>query len=221
VTAPTRGDFPSPPIEEELISMRTHVARLAVIGTAVLTAVVLAATTALAATTFTVKPGGAYLGKAGKTTLTDNQTGSQLTCKSSTAKGKLKSGSGLSGAGIGTVTGTTFNKCTGPLHLSFTVKQVGTWALNVTKYSSKTGVSTGYISKIESKLTGTDCKATVKGEVDVTYTNKTGVLAVKPVKGSGHVLKISGVNGCAGLIANGNTSGFVGNYKVSPKQKIS
>ena len=37
---------------------------------------------------------------------------------------------------------------------------------------------------------------------------------------SGHLLKISKVNGCAGLIYNGDTSNFTGSYKITPKQKI-
>jgi hypothetical protein len=81
-------------------------------------------------------------------------------------------------------------------------------------------VSTGYISKIDAQLSGTDCTATVTGEADGTYTNSSGKLAMKPVSKSGHVLTISKVNGCAGLIANGNTSTFVGTYTVSPKQTI-
>ncbi len=46
------------------------------------------------------------------------------------------------------------------------------------------------------------------------------ILAVKAVAKSGHLLKISKVNGCAGLINNGDTSDFTGSYKIKPKQKI-
>ena len=87
----------------------------------------LSAGSALAATntgitaTWTVKPGGAITAKAGKTTLTDKNTGSQLSCTSSSGKGTVKSGSGLSGTGIGSITALSFNTCTGPLGLTFTV----------------------------------------------------------------------------------------------------
>jgi hypothetical protein len=37
---------------------------------------------------------------------------------------------------------------------------------------------------------------------------------------SGHVLTITKVSGCLGLIKKGNTSDFTGSYKLSPKQKI-
>ncbi|HEY1617048.1 MAG TPA: hypothetical protein VGG25_05485 [Streptosporangiaceae bacterium] len=187
----------------------------AVAAAAVLT---FSVTPAFAATTFTVSPGGAYTGTAGTTTFTDTNTGSALTCKSATAKGTLKSGSGLSGTGIGTITGTTFTTCTGPLGISFTVKQVGTWSLNLTSYTSPT--STGYVSGIDATLSGSLCSATVTGSADATYSNSTGVLTLKPVSGSGHTLTISGVNGCLGLLNNGNTSTFNGAYTISPKQTI-
>ena len=58
------------------------------------------------------------------------------------------------------------------------------------------------------------------GSTDATYSNKTATLSVKAVAKSGHVLKISKVNGCAGLISNGDTSAFTGSYKLKPKQKI-
>lgn len=201
--------------------MRTGIARVLVTGAAAAAAVALTATTAFAssATTISVSPAGKYAGAAGKTVLTDNNTHTVLTCKTASAKGVL-SKKAAAGKVIGTITSTAFNKCTGPLGLTFKVKQSGTWDLTVTKYNSKTGVSTGFISNTKALLSGTGCSATVTGSTDATYTNKTGVLAVKAVAKSGHVLKISKVNGCDGLVNNGNTSDFTGSYKISPKQKI-
>jgi hypothetical protein len=199
-----------------------RIGRILITGAAALAAVGLSATTALAssATTYTVSPGGKYSAAAGKTTLKDNNTKTSLSCSSASAKGVLKKGKGLAGAKIGTITSSAFNKCTGPLGLHFTVKQGGTWYLNVTKYDSKTGVATGYISNISAKLSGPTCAATVTGATDATFTNKTDILAIKAVSKSGHVLTISKVNGCDGLIKNKDTSDFTGSYKISPKQKI-
>jgi len=213
---------PSTSAKEEWNSMRTGIARVLVTGAAAVAALALSATTAFAssATTFTVSPGGKYKAVAGKTILKDNKSKTQLTCKSASAKGTLKKGKGLPGAKIGTITSSAFNKCSGPLNLTFKVKQGRTWYLNVTKYNRKTGVATGNISNIKATLSGTGCSATVTGATDATYTNKTGILAVKAVAKSGHVLKISKVSGCAGLISNGDTSNFTGSYKISPKQKI-
>jgi hypothetical protein len=203
--------------------MRTGIARILVTGVAAAAAVAIAAPTAFAATatTYTVSPGGKYTAKAGKTTLVDNNTKTTLTCSSASAKGVLKSGKGLSGTAIGTITSSAFNKCQGPLSLTFTVKQSKTWTLNLTKYSSANGgVATGFIGNVHATLSGPSCAATVTGAADATYANKTGDLTVKPVAKSGHVLKISNVNNCLGLVKNGDTSSFTGTYKISPKQKI-
>ncbi len=203
--------------------MRTGIARVLVTGAAATAALALSDTTAFAssATTFTVSPGGKYTAAAGKTTLKDNKSGSVLVCKSASAKGTLKKGKRLAGKNIGTITSSSFNKCSGPLSLTFKVKQSGTWDLTVTKYSSKNGgVATGFISNTKALLTGPGCSATVTGATDATYSNKTATLSVKAVAKSGHLLKISKVTGCAGLINNGDTSDFTGSYKLKPKQKI-
>jgi hypothetical protein len=200
--------------------MRTGITRIVMTGAAAAAAIALMSTTALAATatTYKVSPGGKYTATAGKTVLTDNQTKAKLTCKTASAKGVLKKSG--AGKGLGTITSTSFNKCSGPLNLTFKVKQGGTWTLNVTKYNSKTGVTTGYIGNVSAVLSGSDCSATVTGAADATYTNKTATLSVKPVAKSGHVLTITKVSGCLGLIKKGNTSDFTGSYKLSPKQKI-
>src|SRR6266480_2837070 len=85
----------------------------------------IAATNTGVAATWTVKPGGAITAKAGKTTLTDKNTGSTLSCASSSGKGTLKHGSGLSGAGIGTISALSFSNCTGPLGLRSEERRVG------------------------------------------------------------------------------------------------
>jgi hypothetical protein len=81
-------------------------------------------------------------------------------------------------------------------------------------------VTTGNISSVDATLSGSLCSATATGSVDASYSNSTGVLTLKPVSGSGHTLKISGVNGCLGLINNGDTATFTGAFTLSPKQTI-
>jgi hypothetical protein len=179
---------------------------------------------ATTATTFKVSPGGAITAKAGKTTLKDTATGTTLSCASSTSKGTLKKGSGLAGAGIGSITSLTFSTCTGPLGLTFTVKSANfPWKLNAVSKGS--GVTHGNISGIHATLSGPSCHAVVdgtgsakhNGKVNVTYTNSTGILKVLTTGGNLHIYS---VQGCAGLIHNGNASTFSGSYKVSPKQTI-
>jgi hypothetical protein len=187
----------------------------------------LAASSATAATgvaaTWTVKPGGAITAKAGKTTLKDTKTGSVLTCQSSSGSGTLKKGSGLSGTGIGSISALSFNTCTGPLGLTFTVKTTHfPWHLNAVSFSS--GVTTGTITGIHATLTGPSCSAVVdgtgptadNGKVTAKYSNGTGILSTT---GAGN-LHVYNVSGCAGLINSGDGASFHGAYTVSPKQTI-
>jgi hypothetical protein len=200
-------------------------------GVAAVMAVGLGATTALAtaATTWTVKPGGLYTAKSGTTTLTDTKTGAVLTCTSSAAAGKLKSGSGLANP-IGTVTSNTFTGCTGPAGLTFSVKTSATsttpWKVNATGFSS--GVTTGNISGIHATLTGTNntCKATVDG---TGATAKNGKVAIRHSNSAATKLKVTkGINlhsynvsaGCLGAINSGDPVTFKTTYTLNKAQTI-
>lgn len=195
-------------------------------GAATAVAVGASAGVALAlAITFTITPGGGITATAGTTTLTDTNTGSVLTCTSSHSTGTLHSGSGISGASLGSITALTFSNCTGPLSLTFTVTNSAfPWTLSGTSYNAGTGTTTGFINGIKSKLSGPSCSANVggttatsKGKVKVTYKNSTGKLSVLAAGGNLHVWN---VKGCAGLINSGDATQFVGVYTVTPKQKI-
>jgi hypothetical protein len=180
---------------------------------------------AFAAITFTISPGGAITAKAGTTKLKDVNTGSVLQCTSSSSSGTLKSGSGISGSNLGSITALSFSNCTGPLGLTFTVTNSGfPWTLSGSSFNSTSGVTTGHISGIRSHLSGPGCSAdvagttaTTPGKVKVTYTNSTHKLKVAAGGGTLHVFN---VNGCAGLIANGDATQFTGTYTVSPAQTI-
>ena len=177
------------------------------------------------AITFSISPGGAITAKAGTTTLKDTNTGSVLSCTSSSSSGTLKKGHGISGANLGSITKLTFSGCKGPLNLTFTVTNSGfPWTLHGTAFNATSGVTTGNITGIKSHLAGTGCSADVRGatasstgKVKVTYTNSTHKLKVLA---SGGTLHVFNVNGCAGLINNGDATQFTGTYTVSPTQKI-
>jgi hypothetical protein len=204
---------------------RKRLGGVLVLGAVTAAMIGMAAAPALAsnATTWTVKPGGAITAKAGKTTLKDTSTGSTLSCKSSSGKGTVKKGSGLSGSGIASITALSFKTCTGPLSLTFTVKTAGfPWKLNAASY--KSGVTTGTITGIKATLSGPSCSAKVggtsaskSGTVAATYTNSSGKLATKTSGGNLHVWDVSG---CAGLIKSGDATTFSGSYAISPKQTI-
>jgi len=195
-------------------------------GAATAAVIGLSAAPAFAATTWTVSPGGAITAKSGTTTLTDTTTGNSLTCKSSSTSATLKTGSGLKGAGLGSITKVTFATCTGPLDLTFTVTTNGLpWKLNAVSYNSTTGVTHGTITGIDATLSGPSCTADVdgtgagldNGKVKATYTNSTGKLKVLTTGGNLHVYDVVG---CAGLINSGDATTFKATYTVSPIQTI-
>ena len=199
-----------------------------VLFTGAATAVAIGASAGVAlavAITFTISPGGAITANAGKTTLTDTNTHSVLTCASSSSKGTLKKGSGIAGSNLGSITSLSFANCTGPLGLTFTVTNSAfPWTLSGTAFNAGTGVTTGFINGIKSHLSGPSCSAdvagataTAKGKVKVTYTNSTGKLKVLPTGGNLHVFNVSG---CASLINSGDATQFVGTYTVTPSQKF-
>ena len=200
--------------------------RILITGAATAATIGASAGVALAvAITFTISPGGAITASAGTTKLTDTNTGSVLQCTSSSSSGTLKSGSGISGTNIGSITKLTFSNCTGPLGLTFTVTNSGfPWTLHGTAFNATSGVTTGNITGIKSTLTGPSCSASVAGatattpgKVKVTYTNSTHKLKVVAGGGTLHVWNVSG---CAGLINSGDATTFVGTYTVSPAQTI-
>jgi hypothetical protein len=201
-------------------------------GVAAVMAIGLGATTALAtaATTWTVKPGGSYTAKSGTTTLTDTVTGAVLTCTSSAAAGKLKSGSGLTNP-LGTVTSNTFSGCTGPAGLTFAVTTSASstkpWHVNATSFSS--GVTIGNISGIHAVLKGTNntCTATVdgtgatafNGKVKISHSNSAAT-KLKVVKGINlHTYNVNSA-GCLGAINSGDAVTFKTTYTLNQAQTI-
>ena len=130
---------------------------------------------ALAATaiTFSITPGGAITASAGVTKLKDTNTGSVLSCKTSASTGTLKSGHGIAGTNLGSITKLTFSTCTGPLNLTFTVTNSGfPWTLSGSAFNSGTGTTTGNISGIKSSLSGGPCSLTVGGTTGLGHEEK-------------------------------------------------
>jgi hypothetical protein len=179
-----------------------------------------------AAPTWSVSPGGAAVAKSGTTILKDTKTKTVLKCVSSVAKVTLKKGHHLSGVGLASITAISFNKCTGPLGIKFTVKSSHLpWKLNAVAYNKTTGTTTGTITGIHATLSGPGCSAIVDGTgatknngmVKATYSNKTHKLTVLATGGNLHIFKVAG---CFGLIKNGDGSSYTSVDAVSPAQKI-
>ncbi len=186
----------------------------------------LAAAPALAAT-WTVKPGGAVTGTAGKTVVTDATKGLSVNCTSSVAKGTLKHGSGLAGAGIGTITSFAFKGCNAS-GISVSVTITGKMPLNATAYNATTKVASMTVTKIHGTISvsAINCSATIDGTgaaahngmVKATFTNGTNTLKVSAKGGNLHVYNPS--SGCNGAVSNKDAVNFTGGYKLTPKQII-
>lgn len=211
--------------------MRTRIGAMLLTGGVAVATIGISAPQALAAT-WTVSPGGNITAVSNKTVLTDTTTGNALTCvststsKASKSTATLKSGSGLSGAGIGSIKTLVFNNCTGPAGLTFSVS-VGNlpYALNASSFNATSGTTTGSITGIHATLSGSGCTATVdgtgatadNGKVKAKYINGTHKLKVVASGGNLHVYNVSG---CLGLINSGDATTFVATYNVSPAQTI-
>jgi len=185
----------------------------------------LAAAPALAATTWTVKPGGALTATAGTTTLTDSTASQSITCTSSVAKGTLKTGSGLAGKGLGTVTSLTFKGCS-ILGQSVSATIKGTMPLNGVSYNATTKTASMTITKIHGKITvpSLSCSATIDGAtsatahngmVKATFANKTSSLKVLATGSTLHLYNVT----CP-VIMSGDSVNFTGSYKFVPKTTI-
>jgi hypothetical protein len=205
--------------------MRKPLGALLTLASAAL-AVALAATASsasTAATTFKVTPGGSITGAAGTTRVNDTTAGLTVSCTSSSITGSLKSGSGLAGTGIGTITALDFTNCTvDSVSLSL---GSGTVAYSVNASSSASGVTKGTISKIHFVISSSLCSAVIdgtsgtahNGRVHTTYTNKTHILKFLTTDSTLHVYDVSG---CLGAISNGDAGNISASFKVTPAQTI-
>jgi hypothetical protein len=189
-------------------------------------AAILGVTTVLAATSWTVRPGGRVSMRSGKFILTDTTTAQAPTCQSSAFTGTLKGGSGLPGTGIGSITAVGFTNCSSPLGFGFTLQARDLpWQLNFSSYSATAGVVTGSLSHLQMKLTFPSCTAVIDGTsgtasdgiVKFRYTNSTGVLRTRTTGGTLHFYN---VRGCAGLVVTGDSATISATYTLSPKQTI-
>ena len=162
----------------------------------------------------------------GKIILTDIPTGAMVSCGSSGMSGPLKSGNGLRGTGIGSVTTAVYSQCAGGPFGATLIAHGLPWRLNLTSYDQQTGVARGTIShvKIDVVIGFAQCTAVIKGTsgtapdgvVAVSYASKTGTLKI--LKGGN--LHWYHVNRCAGIVNNGDAATVSTSYTVSPRQVI-
>jgi hypothetical protein len=179
--------------------------------------------------TWTITKGGAVKAASKNFTFTDVTTKASLPCKAATATARLKSGRHLSGVNAGLVTASTASGCS-VAGFTVTIKPGHLpWHLNLVSYNAKTGVTTGTLTGLHinfgvpligctAVVDGTGKKPLNNGRVAVTYTNKTGKLAILKTGGNLHLYNVA--KACAGVVKNGDSIAVAGTYTVTPKQKI-
>jgi hypothetical protein len=204
-----------------------HARILSAAGAAVLVAA-LGVPAALAAGTWTVRPGGAIsLSLAsGRFTVKDTPTGAMFPCASASFAGTLKRGSGHSGTVIGSITTGSTRDCTGPGGITLTPGGMP-WHLNLTSYKAAKGAARGTISHLQLTLGGSmGCDAVIEGtsatagngRVVFRYTDSTGRLTVLTASANLRFYHVSA--GCLGLVRSGDPATLSATFTVSPKQAI-
>lgn len=207
--------------------MRTRVGTVALAAAAVLVLDLSAASSAaVTASTWTVRPGGAITAMAGKTVLLDTTTDTSLTCGSSKMSGRLKSGSGLPGTGIGSFATAAYT-CPTPIFSQHVTAHGLPWHLSAISYEPATGVTRGTISHVQLtfEIPETFCSAVIggtggpasAGRVAFSYSGKTGKLTILK---AGSTLHWYQVHNCGQLLADGDAAALSASYAISPPQTI-
>ena len=176
---------------------------------------------------WTVSPGGVVTAASTGITIRDTTAGQTVPCYLSTMTIRLEGGKKISPNGS-TVTSAAFGQCTLPKGLPVVVKLAAfPWDVKLDSYDAATEVTTGTLSGMHLGLSvpligcsavadGPDGQDAHTGAVSATYSNKTHVLKAT---GYGN-LRLYDVEGCQGLIANGDSITLTASYAVAPHQKI-
>jgi hypothetical protein len=213
---------------EGIMRMRRSLSVLIAAAGAAALAMALSAAAVMAATTgWNISPGGSFTGKqSGKVTIADTVTGESVVCTTTAVGGRLKSGTGLSGAGIGSIRSLSLTGCATTGGQAFTVTAGGLpWSLNADKYLQAKATTDGTLHRMHFTLAATGCSATIDG-TGATSDNGSVVIHIhnSPSKlkfeAAGATLHVYVSSGCTGVFANGDAVTVDNAYLVSPAQTV-
>lgn len=198
--------------------MRTFIRRMFLLGGAAVVALNIAVTPAMAVpTVWTVGP-TTPAGFGASSTDTVFQLGYiPTTCPVLPVKGSLFSATGSPGH-VGKVTSMVFGSpsspCTTALGPFTPLADVSTpWKVMATEYDAATGVTSGYITGVRIRFTVLTCSARITGELAMTYTSSTGVMALTGAPD--HQLLLADTTpACKGLWADGEVATLTANLAV-------
>jgi hypothetical protein len=167
---------------------------------------------------WTVTPGGTWSATAGQPYIqvqspdfTTRNT--YFNCQSSALNGTLRHGSRLFGTHIGFITGADFSGCnasdsSGNPAGAFSVAVHGLpWSLDATSYDLPSDTAYEQVNGVSLHISGPLCSFDAVGDPLAQYANPTSTLSL----GGGNVFAAN-VNGCTGLVQNGDIAAIFGNY---------
>ncbi len=177
-----------------------------------------------------VSGGGSYTATTAKTVLSNRGVNVNCNAKGKTpgssASGVIPNGthSGNSPVNVGTAAKLAFNNCTGPLGKVTTKIMALPYKVDVDSKTNSKGQTDGFITGVKVGVKMTGCSFTVTGAAPGFYTNSNHTLTITaklPIKAlNKEQLTISGVNGCAGLVKNGDHPSFTATYTLNKKGTI-
>jgi hypothetical protein len=180
-----------------------------------------------AGTTWTVKPGGSFTGTGLASFVPSGATGG-IACFPSVVKGQLKHGSRLPGFKIGSLTTWTFSGCSegsGTATKPLAIKLAGGFSHRLSLDSYTDGEAKGTVTGFKVTVSGKSCSAVIAGK-DATSPARLS-LTFKPVGATASAFALAArklhvwhVQGCTGIVKNGQTITFVSAGEVSPSQQI-
>lgn len=145
-----------------------------------------------------------------------------MECAASTATAAVAAGVSATGAGVGSISNTTWTDCVGPFGIPLSVDHAGTWSINVTDASVAAGATeaqvTGNVSNIEAHVYDSSglCDFVVSGTADAYVNEVTQQLVVNETgDGSLEISSIAAGGDCLGTVGVGNPASFSGTYDLT------
>jgi len=167
--------------------------------------------------TWTVTPGGTSSSSGVYLNLDDKTTGGRFHCNGVDGTLTFKTGSGLPGRDIASVSSFSAVSCFG-----WTVTAGNLpWAVNARQYHPATGTTTGTLTGLTLSFSGGGCHFTIgnpttTSQVRISYVNGTGKLHLPPASGN---LQFFDVSGCPGN-GNDDTATLATTLVLTPPQTI-
>ncbi|HEY2578612.1 MAG TPA: hypothetical protein VGI74_20100 [Streptosporangiaceae bacterium] len=186
----------------------------------------LGATPAVATTTWTIEPGGAFTSGPTTFAIGDSVSHTTITCTSVTLNGTLESGSGVLGPGAGTITSVSLGTCTAQNGQPFNLEATGLpWSINLAPNPiGNNNNPTGTITGIQVSSLGPVCKAVIHGNDGVAsglapfgFSNRLDTLSI--ASGGGN-LRVFGLSSCTGYFVQGDPVSTSANFVLLPPQTI-